>query len=70
MLKVNKKAITPVYITELKAGDTFFYNDCICMRILFNSMFYTVNLETGKVMTNIHNDVRVRVVNCDLIANV
>ena len=70
MLKVNKNAVTPVFITELRAGDTFIYNECVCMRVLFNSMFYVLNLETGKVMTNVHKDVKVRVVNCDLTVNV
>ena len=69
MLKIDKKAIAPVYITELRAGDTFLYNEYVCMRVVLNSVFYILNLETGKIMTNIHNDAKVRIVNCDLSVN-
>lgn len=66
MLKVNKKAVSPVYVTEMKAGDTFLYEGKVCMRIVFNSMLYVLNLETGKCLTNIHHDAKVTPVNCEL----
>lgn len=66
MLKVNKKMIVPVMISELRIGDTFLHNNTVYMRIKYNDRYHSLNLETGMVHTNIHNDVRVQKVDCEL----
>ncbi len=66
MLKINKRTVRNVRIDEIHVGDTFIHDGKLCMRIVVNSMYQTLNLETGRVMTGIHNDTKVQPIDCEL----
>lgn len=66
MLKVNKRTARNVRVDEIHVGDTFIHDGKLCMRIVVNSMYQTLNLETGRVMTGVHNDIKVQPVDCEL----
>lgn len=55
MLKVHKKAVIPRYFTDCQIGETFMYNDNVCMKVRLNNSDYVLNLESGKVLTGIHS---------------
>jgi hypothetical protein len=66
MVKINRRVPRTVRVDEIPVGDTFIYEGKLCMRISLNSMFQTLNLENGRVMTGIHNDIKVQPVDCEL----
>lgn len=55
MLKVHKKAVIPRYFTDCQIGETFMYNDNVCMKVRLNNSDYVLNLESGKILTGIHS---------------
>lgn len=55
MLKVHKKAVIPRYFTDCQIGETFMYNDHVCMKVRLNNTDHVLNLENGKILTGIHS---------------
>jgi hypothetical protein len=67
MLKVHKKAVLPRYFVDCQIGETFMYEDTVCMKVRLNNMDYVLNLENGKILSGIHtNRLAVRPIDAEL----
>ena len=67
MLKIHKKAVIPRYFSDCQVGETFMYDDNVCMKVRLNSTNYVLNLENGKILSGIHLDrLTVRPVDAEL----
>ena len=67
MLKVHKKAVIPRYFSDCQVGETFMYDDNVCMKVRLNNTNYVLNLENGKILSGIHLDrLTVRPVDAEL----
>lgn len=66
MLRVTKRAASPVRFDSMRAGDTFLYDNTVYMMVKFDCRVYPVNLERSNVATNIHADTKVLKCECEL----